>query len=65
MVNKLNINMIALAVCLAFSAGAMAQGLLKNVLRTSGKNNIAVEYQLCQGAGCRPPVVRQRARQRA
>ena len=52
MVNKLDINMIALAVCLAFSAGAMAQGLSKNDYDV-GKNNIAAEYQLAK-AGCAP-----------
>ena len=51
-VNKLDINMIALAVGLAFSAGAMAQGLSKNDYDV-GKNNIAAEYQLAK-AGCAP-----------
>lgn len=38
--NKLNINVIALAVSLAFSAGAMAQSMLKNDYK-AGKDKIA------------------------
>jgi len=49
-VNKLNINVIALAVSLAFSAGAMAQGLSKNDYK-AGKDKITAEYKLAK-TGC-------------
>ena len=48
--NKLNINVIALAVSLAFSAGAMAQSLSKSDYK-AGKDKIAAEYKLAK-AGC-------------
>lgn len=48
--NKLNINVIALAVSLAFSAGAMAQGMSKNDYK-AGKDRITAEYKLAK-AGC-------------
>jgi hypothetical protein len=43
-VNKLNINAIALAVGLAFSAGAMAQGMSKSDYQ-AGKDRIAAEHK--------------------
>jgi len=49
-VHKLNINVITLAVSLAFSAGAMAQGLSKSDY-DAGKNKIAAEYKSAK-AGC-------------
>jgi hypothetical protein len=49
-VNTLNINVIALAVSLAFSAGAMAQSLSKNDYK-AGQDKIAAEYKLAK-AGC-------------
>lgn len=48
--NKLNINVIALAVSLAFSAGAMAQSMSKNDYKV-GKDKIAAEYKSAK-AGC-------------
>jgi ribosome-associated translation inhibitor RaiA len=42
--NTLNINVIALAVSLAFSAGTMAQGMSKNDYQ-AGKDKIAAEYK--------------------
>lgn len=48
--HKLNINVITLAVSLAFSAGAMAQGLSKSDY-DAGKNKIAAEYKSAK-AGC-------------
>jgi len=49
-VNKFNINMIALAVSLAFSAGAMAAGISEDDYK-AGKNKIAAEYKSAK-AGC-------------
>lgn len=49
-VNKLNINVIALAISLAFSAGAMAQSMSKNDYKAS-KDRIAAEYKSAK-AGC-------------
>lgn len=49
-VNKFNINMIALAVGLAFSAGAMAEGISKDDY-TAGKDRIAAEYKAAK-SGC-------------
>ena len=46
----LNINVIALAVSLAFSAGAMAQSMSKNDYK-AGKDKITAEYKLAK-AGC-------------
>ncbi len=47
LVNTLNINAIALAVSLAFSTGAMAQGLSKNDYEAV-KEGIAAKYQLAK-----------------
>jgi hypothetical protein len=49
-VNTLNINVIALAVSLAFSAGAMAQSLSKNDYK-AGQDKITAENKLAK-AGC-------------
>jgi len=49
-VKTLNINVIALAVSLAFSAGAMAQSMSKNDYK-AGKDKITAEYKLAK-AGC-------------
>ena len=49
-VNKLNFNVIALAVSLAFSSGAMAQNLSKSDYK-AGKDRIAAEYKLAK-TGC-------------
>jgi hypothetical protein len=49
-VHKLNVNVIAFAISLAFSAGAMAQGLSKSDY-DAGKNKIAAEYKSAK-AGC-------------
>jgi hypothetical protein len=49
-VNPLNINVIALALSLAFSAGALAQGMSKNDYK-AGKDRIAAEYKSAK-AGC-------------
>jgi hypothetical protein len=48
--NKLSINVIALAVSLAFSAGAMAAGISKDEYK-AGKDKITAEYKLAK-AGC-------------
>lgn len=47
---KLNINVIALAIGLAFSAGAMAEGMSKNAYKAD-KEKIAAEYK-SDKAGC-------------
>jgi len=47
--NKLNINAIALAVSLAFSAGALAEGLSKADYK-AGKDKIAAEYKMAKAA---------------
>ncbi len=46
---KLNINGIALAIGLAFSVGAMAQGMTQDQYK-SGKSVIAAEYKIAKGA---------------
>lgn len=51
-VNTIKINVIALAISLAFSAGAMAQTLSKQDYK-AGKNKISAEYKLAK-AGCAP-----------
>jgi len=48
--NTLKINMIALAVSLAFSTGAMAQGMSKNDYK-AGKDRITAGYKVAK-AGC-------------
>ncbi len=48
--NTFSINVIALAVSLTFSAGAMAQSLSKSDYK-AGKNKISAEYKLAK-AGC-------------
>ena len=48
--NKLSINVIALAVSLAFSAGAMAAGISKDEYK-AGKDKITAEYKSAK-AGC-------------
>lgn len=48
--NTLNLNTIALALSLAFSAGAMAQGLSKTDYQ-AGKDKISAEYKSAR-AGC-------------
>jgi hypothetical protein len=50
-VNTLNINVIALAVSLAFSTGAMAQNMSKSDYK-AGQDKIAAEYKLAK-AGCK------------
>jgi hypothetical protein len=47
--NKFNINAIAVAISLAFSAGAMAQTMSKEQYK-SGKDNIAAEYKSVSAA---------------
>ncbi|MFA7280286.1 MAG: hypothetical protein WC100_09325 [Sterolibacterium sp.] len=47
--NKLNINLIALAVSLAFSTGVMAQNMSKNDYR-AGKDSISAEYKTAKAA---------------
>lgn len=47
--NKLDINLLALAVSLAFSAGAMAQTMSKDDYH-AGKNQIAAEYKWAKAA---------------
>lgn len=47
--NKVQINVIALAVSLAFSAGAMAQGISKSDYQ-AGKGRIAAEYKSARAA---------------
>lgn len=48
--NKFNINTITLAVSLAFSAGAMAEGMSKDDYK-AGKDRIAAEYKVAK-VGC-------------
>jgi len=48
--NKLNVKVIVLAVSLAFSAGAMAQGMSKQDYK-AGKEKIEAEYKSAK-AGC-------------
>jgi hypothetical protein len=47
--NKLNINVIALALGLAFSAGVMAEGISKDDYK-AGKDRIAAEYKAAKAA---------------
>lgn len=47
--NALSINVIALALCFAFSAGAMAQGISKSDYK-AGKDKIVTEYQSAKAA---------------
>ena len=47
--NKFNINAIAMAIGLAFSAGAMAQTMSKDHIK-SGKDGIAAEYKSAKAA---------------
>jgi len=49
---KLNINVFAMAIGLAFSVGAMAQAMTQEQYK-SGKNVIAAEYKIAKGA-CAP-----------
>src|SRR5688572_28290503 len=47
--NKLNINVIAIAIGLAFTTGAMAQNMSKEQYK-SGKDSIAAEYKSANAA---------------
>jgi hypothetical protein len=50
---KLNINAIALAFTVAFSASAMAEGVMAEIDFKAAKEKIAAEYKLAK-AGCSP-----------
>lgn len=50
---KLNIKAMALAMILAFSASAMAEGVMSEIDYKAAKEKIAADYKLAKG-GCRP-----------